>query len=134
MSSIHVIALLVGVTLAACVGQGGGESTTTVARFAVSGYVHAGPVCPVETTPPDPSCADRPVADAVILVRDAAGDIVGEARSGVAGTFSVDLPPGSYSLVPQPVDGLLGTAGELEVVVADGPLPGLDFAYDTGIR
>ena len=131
----RIIALLVGVTLLACGGQnGGGETTTTVARFAVSGYVHAGPVCPVETTPPDPSCADRPVPDAVILVRDAAGSIVAEARTAADGTFSVDLPPGSYTLIPQPVDGLMGTGEELGVVVVGGPVPGLDVAYDTGIR
>jgi hypothetical protein len=74
------------------------------------------------------------VPDAVILVRDAAGSIVAEARTAADGTFSVDLPPGSYTLIPQPVDGLMGTGEELGVVVVAGAVPGLDFAYDTGIR
>ena len=43
----------------------------------IRGVALAGPVCPVETVPPDPNCAARPVAGAVILVRDGSGSEVG---------------------------------------------------------
>ena len=36
------------------------------------------------------------------------------------GRATVDLPPGRYSLVPQPVEGLMGTPGPIEITVADG--------------
>ena len=39
----------------------------------VRGTVTSGPTCPVVTNPPNPSCADRPVAGAVLVFRDASG-------------------------------------------------------------
>jgi hypothetical protein len=115
-------------------GSGGSTTTTAPAGYLVSGYAHSGPTCPVVITPPDPTCDDRPVSGAVLIVRNAAGATVGEIRTGEDGTFSVTLSPGSYTVVPQPVEGLMGTAPELSVIVVDGPEADLDFAYDTGIR
>ena len=127
------LALLV--ILAACGGNGTADTTTTAAiGFPVSGYAHAGPVCPVEQSPPDPACADRPVSDALIVVQDRSGGRVAEVRTTAGGTFSVVLPPGEYTLIPQPVEGLLGTAAAQDVVVETGPVEGIDFSYDTGIR
>lgn len=101
----------------------------------ISGLVHAGPTCPV-VRPGDSSCADRPVAGAVLVVTTAAGTEVARATSAADGTFSVALAPGDYILVPQPVSGLLGTARPLPFhAQADGAAPApLDVAYDTGIR
>lgn len=132
-----MLVLLVPVLVGACGGEGDVATTTetsTPQGFFVSGLVHAGPVCPVVTDPPDPACADRPVEDAVILVEDSAGVVVSTIGTGVDGTFIVILPPGAYTFVPQPVEGLMGTASEQDVLVVDGPVDGLDFAYDTGIR
>jgi len=131
-----LLALTLLVTIGAC-GEtigGGGTTTTMAAGHLVSGYAHAGPTCPVETNPPDPACADRPVANAVILVFDPSGTQVAEARTAADGTFSVLLPPGRYTLVPQPVEGLMGTASQQEVMVGGGPVGGIDLSYDTGIR
>ena len=122
------------VTLAACGGTGTADTTTTAIGFPVSGYAHAGPVCPVEQSPPDPACADRPVSDALIVVQDRLGRRVAEVRTTAEGAFSVVLPPGEYTLIPQPVEGLLGTAAAQDVVVETGPVEGIDFSYDTGIR
>jgi len=69
-----------------------------------------------------------------MLVRNSSGVVIAEPRSGVDGTFVVELSPGSYTFMPQPVEGLMGTAPEQEVVVGTTPVTGLDFAYDTGIR
>ena len=96
--------------------------------------MHAGPTCPVVGDPPDPACDDRPVEDAVLLVEDASGALVARIQTGEDGTFHVVLPEGTYHLVPQPVEGLLGTAPAQDLVVADGPVDGIDVAYDTGIR
>ena len=121
--------LLLAAALAGC------GPTAPAAEHTVTGIVTAGPVCPVVTDPPDPSCEDRPVAGAEIVVRNASGDEVARARSAEDGTFSVSVVAGSYELVPQPVEGLMGTATPVEVTVEEG-VPGerIVISYDTGIR
>lgn len=109
------------------------RTVTPTEEYSLTGFVHAGPVCPVEKDPPDPECADRPVAGALLLVVDADGEGVGEVRTDVEGLFELRLPAGVYTLVPQPVDGLLGTASPIDFSVG-GLQPDLDVAYDTGIR
>jgi hypothetical protein len=101
----------------------------------VRGTVTSGPGCPVVTDPPDPSCADRPVAGAVIVVTNAAGVEVARSVSAVDGTYSVALDPGSWTLTPQPVEGLMGTPAPQTVQLEIGAAALLiDFGYDTGIR
>jgi len=101
----------------------------------LTGRAVAGPTCPVVTDPPDPACEDRPVAGAEIAVLDQAGETVASAVTGEEGSFSVSLPAGRYQLVPQPVEGLLGTASPIDVVLAMGVEPEpVILAYDTGIR
>lgn len=126
------LALVLLIVLAAC-GDDASTTTTTSPGFAVSGYAHAGPQCPVETTPPDPACADRPVVGAMIRFVDAAGVVVAEAITATDGTFTLELPAGDYTLVAQPVEGIVGTPPPVDVTVA-GPVEGIDLAYDTGIR
>jgi hypothetical protein len=131
-----VMVFVLVVVTAACGESDPGGSTTTIAAmgYSVSGYAHSGPTCPVVITPPDPTCDDRPVSGALVIVRDVTGATVAEARTAADGTFSVTLSPGTYTLMPQPVEGLMGTAAELSLIVVDGPVTGLDLAYDTGIR
>jgi len=103
----------------------------------IAGRAVAGPVCPVERIPPDPACADRPVAGAVIVIRDAGGAEVARATTAEDGTFLVGVPGGgSWTVEPQPAEGLLGTAPAIVVEVADEPSAwaAVDVAYDTGIR
>ncbi len=102
-------------------------------HFAVRGTVLAGPTCPVEHIPPDPGCADRPVKGAEIIFRDATGAVVADVFSDASGAFSLSLPPGTYTMEPQRVGGLLGTAPEQTIVVGTGGLD-LTIHYDTGIR
>ncbi|MEX0626948.1 MAG: carboxypeptidase-like regulatory domain-containing protein [Chloroflexota bacterium] len=101
----------------------------------VRGIVTAGPTCPVETVPPDPACAARPVAGAVLVFSDADGTEVARATSAADGTYSVELAPGAYQVTPQPVEGLMGTPALMDVEVEAGqPMTELQVSYDTGIR
>jgi hypothetical protein len=101
----------------------------------VRGTVTAGPVCPVVTNPPNPGCADRPVAGAVLVFRDASGVEVARVTSAADGTYAVELAPGGYRLTAQPVQGLMGTPAPLDVGVEAGqPMTELTVSYDTGIR
>jgi hypothetical protein len=101
----------------------------------VRGTVTSGPTCPVETQPPDPACAARPVAGAVLVFTDADGAEVARATSAADGTFSVELAPGAYRVTAEPVEGLMGTPEPLNVEVEAGkPMTELQISYDTGIR
>jgi hypothetical protein len=103
-------------------------------KTGIGGVVTAGPVCPVEKNPPDPACAPRPVAGAVLVVQDAAGTEVARITTEADGTFFAELPAGFYVVTPQPANGLMGTAGPQSVTVTDGAAVRLDLTYDTGIR
>ena len=94
----------------------------------------AGPVCPVERNPPDPSCAPRPVAGATIVIRDGLGGQVAAAVSGADGAFFVAVGAGDYVMDPLPVEGLLGTAPQQPATVMDGAVTVVQLDYDTGIR
>ncbi len=126
-----LVAILVLVA-AGCVGQAVGVSPSP--SDGIGGTVSAGPTCPVEKLPADPACAPRLVSGAVLVVRDDSGAEVGRATTGADGTFFVPLPPGSYLVTPQPVEGLMGTAQGQNVDVAAGARSDIVIVYDTGIR
>ena len=101
----------------------------------ISGRATAGPTCPVERNPPDPACAPRPVAGAVLLIQDRAGAEVARVTTGKDGRFSVALAPGAYRLVPQRVASFMGAARPVDFQVEAGQAtPPLEVSYDTGIR
>jgi hypothetical protein len=122
-------ALVVVAILAACQAP-----ASQPAEVEVSGVAQAGPVCPVERQPPDPACADRPVAGAILVVTQN-GDEVTRTTSAADGTFHLRLTPGEYQLIPQPAQGLMGTAPPIALTVRSGvPMAPVVVAYDTGIR
>lgn len=119
---LSVLVVLVGCSPAAPV--------STVEVLAI-----AGPTCPVVSDPPDPACADRPVPDAQIIVRDAEGNEVARLTTDADGRASTEVAPGTYLIVPGAVEGLMGTAHPVTVVVVEGADPEpATVAYDTGIR
>jgi hypothetical protein len=98
----------------------------------VRGVVLAGPTCPVEQAGQSP-CV-RALSGATILALDSAGDEMGRTVSDTSGGYFLRLPPGTYKIAPQAVEGLMGVAAETTVTVPDGALVQLDLQYDTGIR
>jgi hypothetical protein len=119
----------------ACTLRTGPTSSPTAGAFEVTGQVTAGPTCPVVTDPPRSGCEERPVEGAVVLIQDSSGKRVARATSDADGSFRVTLAPGRYRVVPQPVDGLMGTAEEQAVTLRAGSTPpALAISYDTGIR
>ena len=120
------------VLVAACGSFGAAPSPPPGTGVAITAA--AGPTCPVESIPPDPACAPRPVAGATILIRGGEGTIVATLVTDANGTASVALFPGTYTVEPQPAAGLMGTAASQEVKVVDGTMTPVLLAYDTGIR
>jgi hypothetical protein len=144
MTTVRTILLLLatlGLAVASCSDQPGSSTTaspTPVASPAtgpgIRGQATAGPVCPVEKNPPDPSCAPRPVSGAVVVVRSPAGAEVARATTGTDGTFVVAVPPGQYVVEGLPAAGLMGTPGPQNVTVTSSVPATIELSYDTGIR
>ena len=57
-----------------------------------------------------------------------------DAKREPEAVFRVGLGPGTYVLVPQASEGLMGTAAPEPFTVADGVVTPLEGSYDTGIR
>jgi hypothetical protein len=126
---ILLVALALAAVAAAC-GSGSGSGGTSAARGELKLRVFAGPVCPVETEPPTPGCEPRAVERAQIVL-DGPEHLTIDVRDGLA---TVDVPPGTYQVVPRPVSGLMGTAPPTTVKIVAGRTTPLQLSYDTGIR
>ncbi len=103
----------------------------------ITGRTVAGPTCPVARNPPDPACADRPVAGAVVIVLSEAGAEVARVASAADGSFAVVVPAGgSYTLEAQPHQGLMRAPAAEVVKVPGDPSASVEvtLTYDTGIR
>ena len=94
----------------------------------------AGPVCPVERNPPDPSCAPRPVPTADVVLRDPSGAEVGRGSSDAAGQVVFTVPAGAYYVEAGAVSGLMRQAEPEAFSVVGGSSVILTLEYDTGIR
>lgn len=132
---ILVLVLLGGCTAAGAPSPSAGTPSPSAGTISVRGVATAGPVCPVER-PGDSNCAPRPVAGATIVVNAAGGAEIRRVTTASDGSFAIDLVAGDYVLVPQPVEGLMGTAEQVAISVPAGaPLPSpIQIQYDTGIR
>jgi hypothetical protein len=93
-------------------------------------------VCPVEQSPPDPRCAPRPVAGAVIVATNAAGHEVGRTTSAADGSYELTLgQTGTVLITGLPVEGLMGQPQPVQITVSSpGSIERVDLEYDTGIR
>jgi hypothetical protein len=71
----------------------------------------------------------------MLVVMDSTATRVASVTTAADGSFAVDLPEGSYLLVPSPAAGILGTAPSVPFAVSPTPPPlTLEVTYDTGIR
>ena len=126
MSPRSLAPLIFAFMLGACGGGGGAEPGS-----GVEGIVILGPQCPVETL--DSPCPDLPfVGD----VRATASDgTVTTAKTDDHGGFTMDLVPGSYTLVAV-TEGNGGppTPIPLAVTVEQGSYTQVTLEVDSGIR
>ena len=102
----------------------------------VIGYIHMGPVCPVERYPADPNCADKPFVNAQVdIVAKSNNGSVGSFVSDAKGNFTVNLSPGVYIVkVSSPTSSMLPRCESKEVSVLASKFTSLDISCDTGIR
>jgi len=74
------------------------------------------------------------VVGAVIVALRPDGSEAARAVTGPDGSAVIHAAPGDLKLVPQPVEGLLGTASPLDITVSDSTTSVAHFDYDTWIR
>ncbi len=98
----------------------------------VKGVLLAGPVCPVESNPPDPNCAPFPVAGANVIATSS--DATVTATSDQDGRWSMQLTDGDWIITPQPVEGFFTKAEPFTIRMAGAAQDVGEFFYDTGIR
>ena len=87
---------LLAILLAAC----GPSSASVPPGTGIHGTVTLGPTCPVEKVG-EPPCVTPYAAKLVVTSADD-GSVVARVTSGPDGTFTVDVPPGDYVIVPEP--------------------------------
>jgi hypothetical protein len=99
----------------------------------VRGTVSLGPTCPVERIPPDPACADKPYAAAILVYRTGSGTPFIIGNSDMNGAFQFSLPPGSYT-INAGSGKTLPRCTPVDVVVPANGYASTTISCDTGIR
>ncbi len=102
-------------------------------KSGVRGKVLLGPTCPVERIPPDPSCAEKPYATAIMVYRAGSKTPFIIGNSDKSGAFEFSLPPGSYILAANGAT-MLPRCNEENVTVSPNAYASIDISCDTGIR
>ena len=106
---------------------------SALASSGVQGTVALGPTCPVERTPPDPACADKPYSTTVTARAVGSNAVVATTKSGADGSFRMDLAPGAYTLTAQG-GAVMPSCVAVTVSVAPGLYAPVNVSCDTGIR
>jgi hypothetical protein len=125
-----------GVTVALVIGATsvcGSALAAEDSESGVKGRVTAGPTCPVERYPPDPSCAPRPVETTIKIKSLPEREFVKTVRSGKKGYFSARLAPGRYRLIPRSGDPF-PQCDKKDVTVSRDSFTRVHLSCDTGIR
>ena len=99
----------------------------------VRGTVSLGPTCPVMREPPDPKCADKPYATAVLVYRTSSKTPFIIGNSDAEGAFAFSLPPGSYTITAGG-NTILPRCERVEVNVGPSGYTTTTISCDTGIR
>ena len=104
------------------------------AQSGVEGMVTLGPTCPVQRNPPDPTCADKPYATSIQVIKIGSpnGSPFATTKSDQTGKYKIMLPPGDYTL--QSVGGsVLPRCETKNITIVSSQILEADITCDTGI-
>lgn len=97
------------------------------------GQVLLGPTCPIERIPPDPDCAEKPYATAIVVYRNGSKTPFLIGNSNEDGSFRFTLPSGSYILAAKG-GAMFPRCDEKEILIHRGIFINTNISCDTGIR
>lgn len=101
----------------------------------ISGMVLLGPTCPVMRDPPDPECADKPYATALVVTTSDQALVIKELRSEETGKFSVQVAPGEYAIRSAAASNILPYCSSSGTIKVNASVYTETTVYcDTGIR
>lgn len=98
----------------------------------IKGVITVGPTCPVERIPPDPACANRPYPALLLITDENTGDNK-TIKADSNGRYSINLPPGSYSIKNASTD-LYPHFPDQKITVYSHQFSILNIQGDSGIR
>lgn len=106
---------------------------------ALKGDIHIGPICPVETVPPQPNClptAQTYIAYQLSVYNNSETNIIADIHPELSGMYYLKLPAGNYKVNFKDKNTMRigGSNLPLSFRVEDGDTTNLDINIDTGIR
>jgi hypothetical protein len=138
MKKNNYIRILVVILLTCIAVMSGCDSKKALVEGILEGTISIGPICPVETIPPDPAClptAETYKAYPVNVFTSDGKTKVAQLMPSLDGSYSSELPPGDYLIVLEGAKNNIG-GSNLPVIVSikaqDKTL--LNINIDTGIR
>jgi len=108
------------------------NNSTNSGSSGINGYIHMGPICPVESYPPDSGCADRPYASATVVATNAAGKQY-QGKTDADGKFRIAVPVGTYTVTTDQKN-MYPRCGTQEAIVTIDKFTNVGISCDTGIR
>lgn len=101
----------------------------------VSGQITLSPICPVESIPQEPQCSPKPYATTIEITEVGESEVIKIVQSDNMGTFTTDLPVGTYVLHALTVNNApMPSCAPVNVTVKSGQVSTQDIPCDTGIR
>jgi hypothetical protein len=138
MKKNNYMRILVVILLTCIAVMSGCDSKKALVEGILEGTISIGPICPVETIPPDPAClptAETYKAYPVNVFTSDGKTKVAQLMPSLDGSYSSELPPGDYLIVLEGAKNNIG-GSNLPVIVSikaqDKTL--LNINIDTGIR
>jgi len=103
----------------------------------LEGKISIGPICPVESVPPDPKC--QPTAETYkaypVAVWTADGSRrISQLNPSIEGFYSTTLNPGKYEVILEIRNSIGGSNLPVEVNISPDKTTTLNIEIDTGIR
>jgi hypothetical protein len=104
----------------------------------LEGKISIGPICPVETDPPDPGClptVETYKAYPVSVWTTDGRRKIALLKPSVDGLYKTDLEPGKYLIILETGGNNIGSSNlPIEITIISGDVTTLNIDIDTGIR
>jgi hypothetical protein len=130
--------ILVAIFLTWIAVMSGCDSKKALVAGILEGTISIGPICPVETIPPDPAClptAETYKAYPVSVFTSDGKTKIAQLMPSLDGSYTSELPPGDYLVVLERAKNNIGGSNLPAIVsISSQDKTLLNINIDTGIR